>query len=238
MEIEKFLDQLEAAAHDPQQLIDVCRKCLHVDYVSYLALTFPKPRGSSFPAFASNYPVEWIRHYIEQDYLQKDPALLRVSDSFLPVDWTTLDKTSAIDRQIFGEAHEFGIPGIGVSVPLRGLRGEVAVVSLAADFSPKTWRDYLNENIRIIDVASSLLHTHILHSNQIDDSRPKLTKRETECLYWTSQGKTCADVAEILNISENTARFYLTSARNKMNCQTITHCVARAISMRIIPPVV
>lgn len=77
----------------------------------------------------------------------------------------------------------------------------------------------------------------ILKLYGISDERPKLTRREIECLYWTSQGKTCADVAEILNVAENTARFYLTSARNKLNCLTIAHCVAKAISLRIIPPV-
>ena len=70
-----------------------------------------------------------------------------------------------------------------------------------------------------------------------ENGRPKLTRREIECLYWTSHGKTCADVADILDIAENTARFYLTSARNKMNCLTIAHCVAKAISSQIIPPV-
>ncbi len=44
-------------------------------------------------------------------------------------------------------------------------------------------------------------------------------------------------MAEILDIAETTARFYLTSARNKLNCLTIAHCVAKAISLRIIPPV-
>lgn len=74
--------------------------------------------------------------------------------------------------------------------------------------------------------------------NQSEDTgRPRLTRREIECLYWTSQGKTCADVADILSIAENTARFYLISARNKLNCLTIAHCVAKAISSQIIPPV-
>ncbi len=76
-----------------------------------------------------------------------------------------------------------------------------------------------------------------IHLHEEEEDRPKLTRREFECLYWTSQGKTCADVAEILDIAENTARFYLTSARNKLNCLTIAHCVAKAISLRIIPPV-
>lgn len=69
------------------------------------------------------------------------------------------------------------------------------------------------------------------------DRQPRLTPREVECLLWTSQGKTCADVAVILDIAEATARFYLNSARTKLNCMTIAHCVAKAISMQLIPPV-
>lgn len=82
-----------------------------------------------------------------------------------------------------------------------------------------------------------MTHKYLRAPDESEDERPKLTRREIECLYWTSQGKTCADVAEILDIAENTARFYLTSARTKLNCLTITHCVAKAISRQIIPPV-
>ncbi|MGJ0506191.1 MAG: LuxR C-terminal-related transcriptional regulator [Methylocystis sp.] len=140
-------------------------------------------------------------------------------------------------KKLFGEAREFGIC-CGLSVPIRGSHGGIAVVTAATDLSVPTWEQYKRENMRKIDVAGALLHRRILQLHRVADQRPKLTRREIECLLWTSQGKTCADVAEILSIAENTARSYLTSARNKLNCLTIAHCVAKAISLQIIPPVI
>jgi DNA-binding CsgD family transcriptional regulator len=237
MDIVDLIERVEGAAGEPLQIIDAARRFLDLLHLSYVAVTFPKPSGQKLPIFTSTYPIEWQSHYVERDYIRTDPVVMETSKSILPVDWTKLDNLSESGRTLFGEAREFGIPITGLTIPIRGQQGELAVLSACADFSARSWDDYKHENIWKLTLASSLIHRRILDIHNIVDQRPKLTRREIECLCWTSQGKTCADVAAILNIAEATARCYLNSARSKLNCLTIAHCVAKAISMRLIPPV-
>jgi DNA-binding CsgD family transcriptional regulator len=237
MEIEDLIRSVEGAAGDPPQIIDVAKRFLGMRHLTYVAVTFPRPRNSELPVFASTYPIEWQTRYIERNYSRVDPVITETLKSVAPVDWTALDQNAEPSRAFFGEARAFGIPTTGLTIPIRGLNGEIAMLSASQDFSNKTWKDYRRENSWKLIVASSLIHQHLLAIHKIREHRPRLTRREIECLCWTSQGKTCADVATILNIAEATARYYLNSARNKLNCLTITHCVAKAISMRLIPPV-
>ena len=66
------------------------------------------------------------------------------------------------------------------------------------------------------------------------DGLPHLTNRERECLKWAARGKTNADIAVILNISQSTVRRYIDLARHKLNCLNKTHAVARAIGLGLI----
>ena len=81
-------------------------------------------------------------------------------------------------------------------------------------------------------------HIHQTVLNIINASTPQvsLSPREIECLKWAAHGKTFEDIGDILDISMNTVRMYLDMARHKLNCLNITHAVARAIKMELIPP--
>ena len=45
---------------------------------------------------------------------------------------------------------------------------------------------------------------------------------------WTSEGKTSAEIAIILGLSEHTVRCYLESARHKLGAANNTHAVNKA----------
>lgn len=46
-----------------------------------------------------------------------------------------------------------------------------------------------------------------------------ITKREFECMHWTSIGKTAEDIAEILNISIRTVKAHIINIKNKLGCR-------------------
>ncbi|MEO0637633.1 MAG: LuxR C-terminal-related transcriptional regulator [Pseudomonadota bacterium] len=62
----------------------------------------------------------------------------------------------------------------------------------------------------------------------------KLTQRERDCLYWTAEGKTSAEIATILSISEHTVNHYLSLAARKLNSHTRAQAIARAIRLGLI----
>ncbi len=65
--------------------------------------------------------------------------------------------------------------------------------------------------------------------------RIELSLRECECLLWAAQGKTAAEIAMILSISESTVRFHFKNSSAKLDTVNTTHAVALAIAHGLIP---
>jgi DNA-binding CsgD family transcriptional regulator len=61
-----------------------------------------------------------------------------------------------------------------------------------------------------------------------------LTARELECLRWVSAGKATTDIAVILGISPHTARDYLKSARDKLDCVKSARAAIKAATLGLI----
>jgi DNA-binding CsgD family transcriptional regulator len=61
-----------------------------------------------------------------------------------------------------------------------------------------------------------------------------LTRRELECLRWTSLGKTAWEVGRILGIAEHTAARHLHHASKKLGCVSKHQAVSRAQRLGLI----
>jgi LuxR family transcriptional activator of conjugal transfer of Ti plasmids len=63
-----------------------------------------------------------------------------------------------------------------------------------------------------------------------------LSRRESECLRWTAHGKSSWDIGKILSISENTVKFHIKNAMNKLGTSSRTVAVVKAIKLGLIDP--
>lgn len=68
----------------------------------------------------------------------------------------------------------------------------------------------------------------------LDSETPSFSKREREVTEWTSEGKTTAEIAIILGLSEYTVNEYIATAMRKIDAVSRGHLVAKAIRLRII----
>ncbi|MBO6507539.1 MAG: PAS domain-containing protein [Roseibium sp.] len=101
-----------------------------------------------------------------------------------------------------------------------------------------TWQHLHKDGSRIsMEVSLNVVHyKHLrpLHvvwrdvSEDTTDSRNRISHREQECLIWTALGKTSAQTAEILSLSEQTINNYLASATRKLHANNRTQAVAIA----------
>jgi DNA-binding CsgD family transcriptional regulator len=57
----------------------------------------------------------------------------------------------------------------------------------------------------------------------------KLSAREKDCLYWSAQGKTAAEIADILGLKTETVRKYIKNAMKRLNARSKTQAVVKAI---------
>jgi len=83
---------------------------------------------------------------------------------------------------------------------------------------------------RVIDVVAREHRGKGPQFHPADKSeRSLLSDRERDVLTWAGRGKTVADTADILGISENTVEGYFKTIYSKLNVLNKTHAVAKAI---------
>lgn len=66
------------------------------------------------------------------------------------------------------------------------------------------------------------------------DISAQLTPREIEVVRWTSEGKTSAEIAIILGLSEHTVISHITSSARKLNAVNRVHMIAIAVRRGIV----
>lgn len=200
---------------------------------AYIALALPKLTQDG-PVFIATYPDAWVDHYVDSNYVEIDPVLRLAIRRLLPSDWSELKDHSKLSTRMFREAELFGIGNKGFTVPIRGALGELALFSVSAQENDNSWDLVKNEFMMELQMIAFYFHDMILRSNGIAPKVAELAPREIEVLKWMANGKTAADVAAILNLSNSTVRHYLETARNKLGALNKTHAVARAMSHSMI----
>jgi DNA-binding CsgD family transcriptional regulator len=206
--------------------------------VAYGALTYNEPLrlvDAPHPAVALNYPVQWQDRYAERRYCTVDPIVTYAPSIAVPFLWDWLIIRCGLSnrqRQILNEASEAGLRN-GISVPLHGPWGRVAVISFASQFNdphPKAQLD------RLSALASQfhVVFTSLGRGLRRDLPAVDLSPREKDCLKWTAQGKSSWDIGMILTISENTVNFHVKNAIRKLNATNRIVAVVKAIRLGLI----
>src|SRR5262249_8499599 len=114
--------------------------------------------GHAAPAVAMNYPTDWCNHYFQRRYQHIDPVVTLAPSIARPFQWTTLRKRLELKKNqqlLFDEASDAGLNN-GVSVPLHGPWGRVAVMSFASrspDSEPEAAMRRLNALASLFHVA-------------------------------------------------------------------------------------
>jgi len=220
----------------PEVILALIAKTYGMSHAAYLGLDLQHHQTELQYILHATYPKPWIERYISQNYVIKDPTVLNTLNSNLPIDWSKLPRDNEEVRAFLRQTHEFGIGGRGITVPIRGKRGEKGLFTIVGDRTDADWDLY--KKLFMPDIVTIGFYVHFMVIQNIaqrkSDDYIKLSPREILCLEWASNGKTFEDIADILGLSKHTVRMYLDAARRKLNCLNITHAVARAIKMELI----
>jgi LuxR family transcriptional activator of conjugal transfer of Ti plasmids len=191
-------------------------------------------RGDDVRAL-SNYHPEWQRIYLEKNYTAIDPVVVSARRSMQVFNWSQEENAGTAPETVrfFGEAAEFGIRS-GLSIPVRGSFGRMAMLTLASD-RPRSDFARVRDPVHAI-TAVAFVHIRLNHllTSRRKNSVVELTPREAHCIAWASLGKTKAETAALLGIKEKTVRFYTESAFAKLGAVNITHAVRLAIENGLI----
>lgn len=139
---------------------------------------------------------------------------------------------------VFTQAHDFGIPDQGVTIPVHGPFGDKGMLSVTRKLSVDRWETHTRHIMSDLQQVAAVVHDHVMQQGVVMRAMraPALSERERETLQWIAAGKSQADVADILNISARTVEVHLRSARAKLGALSTAQAVARAIGMRMIYP--
>ena len=191
-------------------------------------------KGEQFGA--GTYSPEWAVHYINNNYIRVDPVVTGCFQRFHPVEWKQLDWTGKPARNFMAEAVEAGVGKQGLSVPIRGPKGQFALFTATDTCSDRAWAKFADERMRELILIAHFFNQKALEIRRGTDYAEvlQLSPREIDALTMLAIGYSRAQAAERLSISEHTLRVYIESARNKIGAANTTHAVAKALTLGLI----
>ena len=199
----------------------------------------PLPNGESLQYIFSGYPEEWMATYQSEEYIKIDPIVEHCffKSANIPLVWSDQVFDSP-ERKLFHEDAQGHGVATGLSVPVRGSKGEVALFSGA---NPERGKEAMMHQVHIAGtmyVLGAYVHEAIrrlvFEPEQLSVQAPHLTAREMECLRWWVSGKSAWEISHILSLSERTVRFHLDNIKKKFGAQYKAQVVAKAIRLKVV----
>ncbi len=209
------------------------RTLLGLGHVTYHMAHNPDDRLDN-PYVRTTYSPDWISFYLLNNLAAVDPVAKYGFKATEPFFWDQLPSTKE-SLEIFNHAAKFGIFLQGYSVPYTDPKGRRSLFSVTAKDNTRDWEDHIRKNAETIHQLAQDIHIKAISEIYgSSDTIPQLAPREMECLRWCAEGKTYAEMAIILGLSEHTIRSYLKSVRLRLDCVSLAQAVSKASKMKII----
>ena len=205
---------------------------LGFDYYAYaLRAAIPITRFNTI--CWSTYPERWCERYRTRGYAAIDPVLQFGQRSVKPVLWSGI---ATADEPFWVEARQHGL-NHGWSHTIRDHTGIFGTFSLVRSTMPITDDELAASEPEMIWLSQ---RTHasisaLMANKLLPDAAARLKDVERQTLHWTAEGKTAAEVAAILEMTERNVNFHIRNAITKLNAANKTHAVVKAALLGLIP---
>lgn len=196
----------------------------HCAYGLRLAIPVSNPKVITL----NNYAESWQRRYAEAGYLQVDPSVRLGHLSQQPLVWT--DEMFADTPEFWEEARGAGL-SVGwaqSSLDGFGVGGMLTLSRGGEPFSALELREK-ETKMRWLVQSAHLSLSRLMQARYVPPQDEALTAREVEVLKWTADGKTAADIGDILSISIPTVNFHIKNAVQKLKVANKTAAVVQAL---------
>ncbi len=205
---------------------------------------YPQMRNGHHEIRLDNCPTGWFDYCSEHGFTTApDPMHHLATQEATPVLWR--DWVSHYP-DYFAAARKFGLV-TGVTHPVHGPVGDRSSISFIKGVGGIEAEREILTALSECQLIACYSHRAIAHAieNALDSenpaapplgSAPTLTARERECLTWAATGKTAAEVAAVLSLSETTIIYHLSKVRRKLGAANSRHAITKAISLKLIAP--
>ncbi|WP_424192121.1 autoinducer binding domain-containing protein [Ampullimonas aquatilis] len=211
-----------------QHLIGVVRK-MGFDYCAY-GIRLPLPISNPKIVMLNNYEPIWQEKYQAENYLSIDPTVQHGIRSSLPIVWN--DQLFKQAPEFWEDARQHGLH-IGWAQSCRYNYGAIGMLTLARSHEVLSLQELQVKNAQmswLSQVAHFALSEHLV-SKHMPEAKVSLSNREVEVLRWTAEGKTAADIADILRIAERTVNFHINNSLTKLRSNNKTQATIKAAAL-------
>jgi len=181
----------------------------------------------------NTYPVEWRDRYTKQNYLAVDPTVQHGLRSLLPVVWT--DELFANARDFWEDARAFDLR-FGWAQPCRDAQGVLGMLTVARSHEELSRAEMQDKSIRLAWLAqiTHIAMARIVVKKLVPEASVRLSNKETAVIRWTAEGKSAAEIAEIMGLSIRTVTFHIGNVVKKLNAANKTAAAVRAAVLGLI----
>jgi LuxR family quorum-sensing system transcriptional regulator CciR len=185
-----------------------------------------------------DYPAAWTEMVDSRSYFTDDPVHMACQKSAAPFQWSnvrTIVKLSDRQEEILRSAKSAGL-GAGFTVPVH-VPGEATG---SCSFSTRAGRDIPEAALPAAHYVGSFAFEAARRvASRLADpngktaaatfNRPRLTRRQLDCVVLAGRGKSDKDVAQILGISDQTVHQHMEDAKRKYEVATRMQLIVRAL---------
>lgn len=188
-----------------------------------------------------NCPEGWNEFYRASGAVGTRWLHLRTRDEITPALWSQIARTAPA---FFDQAREFGLV-TGSTHAVHGPRGDWSSITFVKDYGGVRAESEVRAALARCHLLASYVHDGVRRIIERRAAAPiaqaqslpeasDLNERECQVLTWVAAGKTTAEIAAIMPISERTVSFHLSNARRKLGATNSRHAISRAISLGLI----
>lgn len=212
------------------ELIQMIRDRYSAASISYLYFNLYHSTCKEDTVYRSSN-LDWQHAYNEENLFKVDPSVKLAYSRLIPLDWSTIDVDSNAGLSYFESAKKSSIGSQGLTFFIHGDHGNISLFTLRTNHKKVDWHAYKEESTCDLQMIFMYFYETVIkrHESQHINKKSDLSDREIECLNWYSKGKSYWEISVILEISERTVNFHMTSARNKLNAVTNAQAVAIGI---------
>ena len=156
-----------------------------------------------------------------------DPVVLHGRQSQSPLVWS--DAVFASTPRLWEEARQAGLC-VGWSQSSLYARGVGSMLTVSRSAEPLSEIELTAKDTKLRWLVS-VAHMSLSRLVAVKGTprQPSLTDREVEVLKWTADGKTVGEISDLLDLSENTVKFHVKNAVEKLGTPNKTAAVVRAV---------
>lgn len=188
----------------------------------------------------NNISDEFANEYLENKYQNIDPVVITALNRVTSFIWDANLKINShwpMDKVFIWKSYGFLC---GHTFVLHDYHNNMATLSLYYDkYLMADVGDMIETHKNdfqgiLLDIHEMLLQVY-RKSEEVAAANTLLSTREAEILYWSSTGKTYAEVAEMLQLTVSTIKFHMGKTVKKLGVKNAKHAISLASELNLIP---